>query len=268
MASEEIEGEVKMSPLEQLLEAWSRVRGWYPVNIEGRSFRCDPDHISFWNRVGSRDWEPQTFAVLSSLLNPEVVYCDIGAWIGPTVLHAACCCRKVYCFEPDRTAYMYLLQNLRLNHLENVLPFNIALADRAGICRMASPRGKRGDSLTSLLCHDGRGASDVFCLPWQTWLGLAGNPEIEVIKMDIEGGEFALLPSMAEYLRTRRPKLYLSLHPHRLPENERPAAMRAVVDVLRMYRGYYDSRGTRYEIQSLLEEQQLHHAGTCLLLPS
>lgn len=256
-----------MGPLERLQEAWSRLRGCYPVNIGGLPYRCDPDHISFWSQVHSNSWEPQTFATLDRLLKPDTVYCDIGAWIGPTVLYAARRCHRVYCLEPDRIAYMYLLQNLKLNHLENVLPFNMALSAKDELCRMASPRGKRGDSMTSLLRADGAGVMDVLCLRWQSWLKLVGRPQFSCLKMDIEGGEFALLPAMAGYLATHAPRLILSLHPHLLPETERVAAMAKVVAALQVYGHCYDSAGQMRELQSLLEAQAVQQAGSYLLLP-
>lgn len=256
-----------MRPLERLMEARSRLRGWYPVAMAGRPYHCDPDHISFWEKVNRGTWETETFATLARLLKPDTVYCDIGAWIGPTVLYAANRCAKVYCLEPDRVAYMYLLQNLKLNKLENVLPFNLALSADDGLVRMASPRGKRGDSMTSLLRPDGAGGMEVLCLSWPAWLELVGMPVIGVIKMDIEGGEFSLLPAMADYLATHSPALCLSLHPHLLPENERFEAMSRVVGVLRKYGSMLDQSGASMEPSSLLETQALHAAGTYLLMP-
>jgi len=256
-----------MGPIEHIIESYSRVRGWYPVRIDTRRYHCDPNHVSFWSRVNNGSWEPQTFSILNKLLTPTSVYCDIGAWIGPTVLHAANTCARVYCLEPDRTAYMYLLQNIRLNHLENVLPFNCALAAENGMRRLSSPRGKRGDSMTSLLRPDGNNSQEVLCLTWQTWLELAGKPRFDLIKIDIEGGEYSLLSSIADYLKDLRPNLYLSLHPHLLPETRRYAAMQEIMAVLSFYDHYYDSSGRKWSLHSLLEEQPVQQPDTYLFLP-
>jgi FkbM family methyltransferase len=257
-----------MGPIEQVLEAWSRVRGWYPVNIDGSLYHCDPDHISFWSKISKGCWEPETFAALKRLLVADSSYCDIGAWIGPTVLYAAKICKNVYCIEPDRVAFMYLLQNIKLNHLENVLPFHLALSgEKDAICRMASPRGRRGDSMTSMLRADGVSGVEVLCLRWQTWLDLAGKPKIGCIKMDIEGAEFALLPEMKDYLAAHKPGLFVSLHPHLLPKDERALGMSRVVEVLQLYDNCYDNYGKRVKILSLMEEQVLNRAGSYLLLP-
>lgn len=233
----------------------------------GEAYHCDPEHISFWRKVDNGLWEPATFTAFDSLLAEDSVYCDIGAWIGPTVLYAARRCTQVYCFEPDRVAYMYLLQNLKLNKLENVLPFNMALSAENGLSRMASPRGKQGDSMTSLLRPDGDRGMEVLCLTWRNWLEFVGNPQFDTIKIDIEGGEFALLPAIADYLSEKKPKLYLSLHPHLLPKEERVGAMSKIVNVLQVYGSCVESGGAEIAFKTLLEEQALHKAGTYLLLP-
>lgn len=256
-----------MKWLDWLIKTRCRMRGWYPVTIDNNSFRCDPEHIPFWQKVNAGHWEPETFAVLKRLLTKESVYCDVGAWIGPTVLYAARLCRKVYCLEPDRVAYQYLLQNVQLNSLENILSSHLALSFENGLSRMSSPRGKRGDSMTSLIRPDGKRVQEVLCLVWQQWLELVGAPRIDIIKMDIEGGEFALLPTMKDYLAENRPKLFLSLHPHLLPETERFEEMGRLVDILSVYGACYDSGGNRLTLLSLLDKQAVHSAGTYLLLP-
>jgi hypothetical protein len=37
--------------------------------------------------------------------------------------------------------------------------------------------------------------------------------KIDIISLDIEGGEYICLPSMVKWFKTRKPKLLLSLHP-------------------------------------------------------
>lgn len=256
-----------MGPVEQLMEWWCRARGWYPVDIKGQVYKCDPDHISCWSKVTKGTWEPATFDVLSKMITPGSVYCDIGTWIGPTVLYGANIAGKVLCLEPDREAYRYLLQNIRLNRLENVMPFNLGLSAETGMARMASPRGKRGDSMTSLLTADNKNSMEVLCLNWQSWFELAGNPDIGSIKMDIEGGEFDLLPTMQEYLERNKPNLYLSLHPHLIEDGDgRYEAMNSLVEVLGVYGCHYGVDGETLELSSLLEDSRLEKGSSCLLL--
>jgi len=135
-------------------KAYYRALGYYPTTIHDLEFRCDPYNAKFWKTVSQGRWEAHTYRILARFLSQDSVYCDIGAWIGPTAIFAARKCKQVFCFEPDILAYEHLLWNIRLNRLHNVIPFNLALTDNNGIRPMASFGGKLGDGMTSLLKTD------------------------------------------------------------------------------------------------------------------
>ena len=187
---------------------WMRARGTAHTKILGIPFLVDPYHISFWHATARGSWEPEVLESLDRFLNRDSVYLDVGAYIGPTVLFAARKCKKVYCFEPDPDAYEYLAWNLRLNRLRNVVPFCMALTTESGIRSMASPDGMLGTSKTSLLVEsESLERIEVPCIGWSEWQRLFAPPQIDVIKVDIEGGEFELLPAMAPFLRANRPHI-------------------------------------------------------------
>ena len=151
-----------------------RAIGYYPARVGGLKLKCDPYHIGFWRAVSNNRWEPDTYKILSRYLNDGTVYCDIGAWIGPTALYAAKKCRRVICFEPDPVAYRYLLWNIQINCLDNAMPFNVALSDRDGLAKMGNYGEGFGDSMTSIL-DAGRkgGTTDVLGMTWETWMEFA-----------------------------------------------------------------------------------------------
>lgn len=220
-----------------------RVLGYYPTMIRGTKLKLDPYNADFWRFVSLGRWENGTYDAMDAHLTQDSTYLDVGAWIGPTVVYAAPRVKKVYCFEPDAAAYRYLLWNLQLNRQQNVTPFNLALARSTEVRRMASLGERLGDSMTSFLgAGDGKPSTEVYCVGWADWLRLANPGRIDFIKVDIEGGEFELLPAMADYLREHRPVLHLSFHTPFLPERERAERIEAVMDVLKTYRNCYDDR--------------------------
>ena len=107
---------------------------------------------------------------MSKFLNDDSIYCDVGAWIGPTVIYAAKICKQVICFEPDPIAYRYLRWNIELNKLTNVTSYSLALSDRNAVQRISSFGGEFGDSTTSLLNdnQDSYGV-DVLTLAWDSF---------------------------------------------------------------------------------------------------
>lgn len=245
---------------ESLREVFFRALGYYPTSLNGVKFRCDPYHVSFWRKVSRGRWKPDTYKVLSKFLTPDSVYYDIGAWIGPTALFAASRCKQVVCFEPDPVAFQYLLWNISLNALRNVLPINVALADRSALMRMASFDKQLGDSMTSLLktCST-EGATDVLALTWKEWLDLSEGEPPDFLKIDIEGGEFALLPTLKEYLSVHRPVVYLSTHAPFLKANERREQMRKVIEVMEVYDSCLKENLEPVAVTELVGEDALEH---------
>jgi FkbM family methyltransferase len=162
---------------------------------------------------------------------------DVGAWIGPLTLFAATRCRRVYAIEPDPEAYRTMLANLERNRLGNVVPFQVSLGARTGTRRMAVVEGKLGNSLTRLSSGDAATEEiEVSGMSWTDWMKLANPDPPALIKIDIEGGEFELVPAMKEYLESARPPLLLSLHAPLLPEKERERSLVALRDALLVYR--------------------------------
>jgi FkbM family methyltransferase len=226
-----------------------QARGYHPTTIGRERFQTDPYHIGFWRDVSRGRWEPGTFRFLERSLRPDSIFLDVGAWIGPTTLYAARRCRRVYCFEPDPEAYRHLLWNLSRNRASNVVCFEAALARTSGMRRLWGHEGALGTSHSSLLAPErerlpneqpGRvetafAPTQVRTIGWDDWMREKRPGRIDCIKMDIQGGEFELLPAMRDYLAAERPALHVSVHGYLLPEEERHARVAEVLDLLRVY---------------------------------
>ena len=252
-----------MRPFKTLPGALYRALGHYPTRLRGMRLRVDPNHWRFWRKAARGQWEPETLAILEAALGADMVACDIGAWIGPITLLAARRCRRVYCFEPDTTAYAELLNNLRLNRVGNAITFNIALGTSEGLRTLTSFGGMPGDSRTSLLAApDDASRVQALCLSWRHWLQLAQPERIDLLKIDIEGGEFELLPSMTAYLAQERPRLLLSTHAPYLAASERVAAMDALIGALATYRNCFDEKRRPLRLETLREPKATEHFRT------
>ncbi len=250
--------------LTQARKMFYRARGYYAGNLNGQAFRLDPYHSKFWRKASAGDWEPETFAVLDQFLSPENDYLDIGAWIGPTVLYGARKARHVYCFEPDPTAFRHLAWNLDLNNIRNVSAFGVALSDQFGVARMASTRGEPGDSTSSLL-HDAAHGTDALTIAWDQFQAAQDLSRVSLVKMDIEGAEFFVLPTLLDWLKQKRPALFLSLHAPLLEEANRRSRMESLLESLRFYSHVCDENGRPLTVQALLEPTALSRYQTILL---
>jgi len=234
-----------------------RAMGHYPVMIQGVKRKVDPYHLGFWRDVGRGRWEPELLAFLRDTLSPNATFLDVGAWIGPASIVAAERCRRVFSIEPDPVAYRHLLWNIDLNAFTNVIPFQVALGSTSGPRRLGARGSQLGESKSTLLPGDDPGpGADVLCYAWADWLAVACHPKIDCMKIDIEGGEFELIPAMRDYLAAERPTIHLSLHAPLLPEKERETRLGSLLDVLGVYPNFYRENRERIT-RSLLAQEAL-----------
>lgn len=168
----------------------------------------------FWQRVANGTWEQRTFEVFDRFIDRQQAYIDIGSWIGPTVLFGCQLAKVSYAIEPDPIAYAELAANVSINSAVTgkLTLFNGCISNRTGNVRMGNC-GQGGDSTTSVLFKEHETNWVVPGLSFEDFIKKYEITECAFIKLDIEGGEYAVLPSMARYLAKHRPTLLLSLHP-------------------------------------------------------
>lgn len=251
------------------------MQGYQEVTCGDFTFHCDPYHSPFWTHFGRQDWEPETLSILRRYLKPQSVYYDIGSWIGPTVLFASQHSGNVLAFEPDPVAYRFLLENVTNNALKNVRTFNLAVAATDGVASIQSFGEKLGDSMGSLLPGaSGSPQWPVTTVSIDTLLNRLSCPAPSFMKIDIEGGEFELLPTLRPYLERWRPVLYLSIHAPFLPVEEREEKLQSLARSLDLYPYAIDryEEWTRescgpFELARLPTAQFRDDFGSLLLLP-
>lgn len=175
-------------------------------------------NLRFWNELEYGQWEPGTFKVFDRYVSASCVYIDIGAWIGPTAFYCAQVARLSYAFEPDPVAFKELEQNFQANRerdwISRLTVYNAAIASASGTIQLGSREGG-GDSMSSVLFSDEHTSWEVKAIRLQDFIKHNGLEDRELfIKMDIEGGEYDLIPTLKEVFLQENCHLYLSLHPH------------------------------------------------------
>lgn len=176
------------------------------VKLAGHPIMVSDDKPTFWSRVSAGAWEPGALGAISAHVGPQSVFLDLGAWVGPTTLLAARLGARCIAVEADPQALTELRCNLAVNPdlAPRVTVIGRAVSAAAGPVTLAARR-KPGDSMSSVLLA---GQTDARRTTWDAdavtpaeLAALTGADVPLFIKLDIEGGEFALLPHLAPLLR-------------------------------------------------------------------
>jgi len=183
------------------------------IKVGGLSFKVIdhslPFHPPFWDQVNTGRWEPYTFASFKKFLRRDRSYVDIGCWIGPTVLYGSQIAKYCYAVEPDPRAFIMLKENIALNNFQNISTSELAIADRNGELKIGT-FGIFGNSCTSFI--SGTSAITVPCLTLEEFFVKNKITNCNFIKIDTEGGEFLILPSAKNFLKSFKPTIQMGLH--------------------------------------------------------
>jgi FkbM family methyltransferase len=194
------------------------------VSVRGRSFQVfSHPVVAAGAREFASGFEEGTLRFFDAVLPLCDRMIDCGAYIGFTTLYAAGHGVDVAAFEPSAVNFRYLSANVEANpglaprialHAHGIGPLDEQVtlyakghADSGSSVFQVIERGRivagRPEATVEL-----RAASDV--------LRRAGLDRRTLLKIDIEGAEYAVLPAIADLLAERKPWLHVSFHPFNL----------------------------------------------------
>jgi len=202
--------------------------------------------IAFWEEFMSEREEDTK--IMSRYLSKDYSYLDIGAWIGSTVLYGSQMAKKCYAFEPDPIAFKILENNILANpNITNIKSYSKAIADHTGKIQIGS-NTNMGDSMSSILFN--KNALCVDCVSLNTFFKDEDIQDCNFIKMDIEGGEFSVLPASKDFLQQIKPTLYLSLHTPWF--SDKKLFLETIMDSISFYKNIYSSTGQLLKYNDIL----------------
>jgi FkbM family methyltransferase len=181
------------------------------VNSEGLPRRYE---LAFQGYI-TLNWEKVTTEMFKEAVREGDVVVDIGANIGYFTLLAARLVGKtgkVYAFEPEPTNYNLLLKNIELNGYDNIVPVQKAVSNKSGVVRLFVSEEDAGNS-TIFQYGEGRNFIEVEAVTLDEFFADKKRP-INVIKMDAEGAEMAVLLGMDRII-TENPdiRIFSELYP-------------------------------------------------------
>jgi len=106
---------------------------------------------------------------------------------------------RVYAFEPDEMTFEYLLRNIELHKLKNVIPVKKALAGKTGTALFSMDGSQVAGLAGFTQCANKQQMREVETVSFEDACREYGVPAL--IKMDIEGAEAEVVSTSAEFLK-------------------------------------------------------------------
>lgn len=191
----------KAPGVDRLFHLISSITGEIEYEIDGLKIKSlmyyyPKRHLLYYGR----SYEPEIRSLFCSLINKGDTIVDIGASLGLYSLIAAKRLGDsgfVYAFEPDPIRYAKLMENIKINRLNNIKALNIALSDR--------------EEDIEITYHHPRGGFKKCVVKAQSLDSLNIKPDL--IKMDVDGAEIKILEGMKRTIAYCRPKVICEIHP-------------------------------------------------------
>jgi len=164
-------------------------------------------------------WGPPVYQIdvielFHNLIKDNYCVLDIGAQSGAFSLMAKYLpTTEFYAFEPDPINYKYLLENLEINDIKNVITHNIALSDTVGyddfnICTTHRGLNTLGKNVLRFSEHE----TQKINIKTSTIDELFFNKKIDLIKIDTEGAEYNILSGGINTIQKYKPKILLEYY--------------------------------------------------------
>lgn len=163
------------------------------------------NYKEYWRAVGQMS-EPELVEAIATTVGPGVTFWDVGAAVGTYSCLAAVAGAEVLAFEPVPENAHRIVENAACNDVEEAVTVHpVALSDTDGTVPFR-PSGRRvgeGTHRVDAAAHDMR-------VPAERGVGI--QPAPDVLKVDVEGHEVAVLAGLDTHLATVR-AAFIEVHP-------------------------------------------------------
>lgn len=222
---------------------------------DGCQFRLDPSKAAGWlysvPSIGS--FEKKETDYVRKIIKPGWVCVDVGGcfgWYSILLSRAVGPAGYVHVFEPVRSNFECLADNVALNGVTNIVLNNVALGDQPGRLRLFLPAEGVSASFQPHASTSKCTVLEADVMTLDSYTQQAGLARLDFLKADIEGAELLLLKGGRQTLQRFKPTLLLEIQAHstRLFGHE-PAVVFTFLKELGYSANYLAENGTLVSVE-------------------
>ena len=213
-----------MNKIQLALKARKRFVNWRTlVNLYFKTIKKEnviletKNNIKIKIRTDSTDmmqlgtvWLAEEYKIPKFDINENDIIIDIGAHIGLFSLYASQYCKngKIYCYEPIKGNYDMLIENLEINKIKNIIPFDYAVTKEN---RHTKIYLNSDDSAHSII-PEGKNFVEVKSTTIKSIFDENKIHNCDLLKIDCEGAEYEIIDSIPKEYFLRINKIIIEYH--------------------------------------------------------
>ncbi len=216
------------------------------ASVNGETYRVLPH--KFWIRFNRGEWEPDLNAFFKRHTKSSKTVLDIGGWQGASMFTAySCNPKKLIVVEANPDTFKLLKTNCCLNNLESHIDlYQCCLSDKSGMEASFGPMDNHAaHTAINGIGGDGYTVKTTSLAHFLKRLDLS---EINIIKIDVEGGERFFIDGLRSISEEPGIAIFLALHPPFWPDKRTVAE-----DLLNLFQHFelFDSKERPLKLQNL-----------------
>jgi FkbM family methyltransferase len=205
--------------MDRIFHRWfkhSRIQIDVPLN-SSVTIACNlGDEVQFGMWCGRESYEIGSTTFFKSLLFPGAVFVDVGANVGYYSLVAAPrlgSSGRIYSFEPMSQQFERLTENIRRNKLFQITPLKLALSNQTlpAVLQLNDAHNTGSASLRPAADRTVVHQETVECTTLDLFAESEGLSRLDVLKIDVEGLEVAVLRGASRTLAHFRPVILIEV---------------------------------------------------------
>ena len=182
------------------------------------------------------DYEKPEIDYISQYLKPGNVFVDIGANIGLFSLNASKIVGdkgKVISFEAFSSNYRQFKNNIEINNFKNIISENKAISNQNSTVEILYNEGDHNIGMASSFLKHFTSKEIVESITLDDYASNNSIEKIDLIKIDIEGGEYNAILGMTKILSDSKPQVLIEINHQTLQDSGR--SEKEIIDLFNQF---------------------------------